>query len=213
MRVMHVDAHYHRGVKVDIIVDASPWGIGGILSLDGHPCEHFAVATTHDDARHLGVEITRDSRCQQAFEALAMLIALRHWHYQWAHRRCVIHVSGDNMAALSMITRMQPHSYSLGVVARELALDIADAVYEPQLASHVPGVANIAADCLSRKFQPDKKFVLPEVLADSTEVHPAERNDAWWRMLTPRASHKPGKQGSKSSESSRTGRKDHSNSR
>ena len=47
-----------------------------------------------------------------------------------------------------MVTKMKTHSQSLGVVAREMALDISDAVYEPQVASHVPGVANIAAVCL-----------------------------------------------------------------
>ena len=120
---MHVDSHYRRGTKVDIIVDASPWGIGGILSLDGVPCEFFAVATTAEDAARLGLELSHDSRCQQAFEALAMLIALRHWRYHWAHERCVIHVAGDNMAALAMITKMQPRGRSLPqVCARQSAV-------------------------------------------------------------------------------------------
>ena len=117
---------------VDITVDASPGGIGAILSLDGVPREYFAVATTAEDAQHLGLEISRDSKCQQAFEALAMLIALRHWRYVWAHTRCCIRVKGDNMAAMALITKMQTYSQSLGVVAREMALDISDAVYEPQ---------------------------------------------------------------------------------
>ena len=189
VRVMHVDAHFRRGTKVDIIVDACPWGMGGILTLDGVPQQYFAVATTEEDARMLGLELSRDSKCQQAFEALAMLVALRHWHYHWAHRRCVIHVAGDNMAALSMITKMQPHSYSLGVVARELALDISQAVYEPQLASHVPGVANVAADALSRKYEPSTvPYKLPPVLAECTEVFPKDRAATWWRSLAPRRS-------------------------
>ena len=112
VRVMNVDAHYRRGTMVDIIVDTSPWGIGAILSLDGVPWEYFAVATTAEDAQHLGLEISRDSKCQQAFEALAMLIALRHWRYVWAHTRCCIRVKGDSMAALALITKMQTHSYS-----------------------------------------------------------------------------------------------------
>ena len=94
-----------------------------------------------------------------------------------------------------MVTRMQPHSYSLGVVARELALDISDAVYEPQVASHVPGVANVAADRLSRKFHPDVSFQLPAVLANSTEVFPAERNDTWWRSSPPQCNYSAGNEG------------------
>ena len=72
------------------------------------------------------------------------------------------------------------------VVARELALDIADSVYDPQLVSHVPGVANLAADALSRKYQPDKRFTLPTILKGCVEVHPAERTPQWWRSKVPR---------------------------
>ena len=79
VRVMNVDAHFRRGTTVDIIVDACPWGMGGILTLNGVPREYFAVAFTAEDALHLGLELTRDSRVQQAAEALAMLVALRHW--------------------------------------------------------------------------------------------------------------------------------------
>ena len=100
------------------------------------------------------------------------------------------------MSALSMVTKMQPHSYSLGVIARELALDISDAIYEPQVASHTPGVANVAADALSRKFQPDKPpFALPPVLSACTEVHPVERSGPWWRTLSPQRDYTAEKQG------------------
>ena len=117
-----------------------------------------------------------------------MPLALRFWRYHWARERASIHVSGDNMAALSMVAKMQPHSATLGVIARELALDIADAIYEPQMASHVPGVANVAADALSRKHQPDVVFTLPSVLAGSTEVHPPDRDHQWWRTIAARQS-------------------------
>ena len=90
------------------------------------------------------------------------------------------------MAALAMTCKMQPHSDSLGVVAREMALDIADAIYDPQLASHVPGVANVAADTLSRRFQPGYAFSLPPILVRATEVHPPARTANWWRSTVPR---------------------------
>ena len=119
-----------------------------------------------------------------------MLVALRHWQYHWAHRRCVVHISGDNMAALAMITKMQTHSQSLGVVAREMALDISNAVYEPETASHVPGVAKVAADKLSRKFEPTTvPFSLPPVLSACTEVHPPDRPREWWRSLASQRSY------------------------
>ena len=108
------------------------------------------------------------------------------WRYQWATRRCVIHVSSDNIAALSTVCKMQPSSPSLGVIARELSLDIADAIYDPQLVSHVPGVANLAADALSRLFQPGKRFSLPTILRHCKRVHPPDRTPQWWRSVVPR---------------------------
>ena len=90
------------------------------------------------------------------------------------------------MAARAMACKMQPHSASLGVVAREMALDIADAIYDPQLATHVPGVANVAADTLSRRFMPVYAFIRPNILVRATEVHPPARTTDWWRSTVPR---------------------------
>ena len=89
------------------------------------------------------------------------------------------------MSALSMVCRMRPHSASLNIIARELALDIADSMYEPQIASHIPGVSNVIADILSRKFAPAAKqeYKVPSLLAECAEIHPPERNSAWWRSL------------------------------
>ena len=193
VRVMDVDTHYRRGDSVDITADASPYGMGSILSINGRPVEYFAIATSSADAQTLGLELAHDSSCQQAFEALVLLISLRHWKYHWANRRCCIHVRGDNIAALSLICKMQPHSPSLGIIARELALDIADSIYEPQLVSHVPGIANVASDALSRKYQPGVQFRLPHILEKCLEVHPAPRTPAWWRALETRPSHSASK--------------------
>ena len=111
-------------------------------------------------------------------------MALRHWRYHWAHQRVVIHVNMDNIASLSMLCRMQPHFPTQGVVARELALDIADAIYQPTLASHIPGIANVAADMLSRRYQPGVHYKLPRYLGNAQEVVPAKRDKGWWRSLS-----------------------------
>ena len=76
VRTMDVDSHFRRGRKVEITTDASPYGIGGFICIDGQPVEYYAAPTTEDDANVLGVPYTHDSKCQQAFEALAMLVAL-----------------------------------------------------------------------------------------------------------------------------------------
>ena len=49
-----------------------------------------------------------------------------------------------------MVIRMQAKGAGTSVVARELALDVADCLYTPAIGEHVPGVANKLADYLSR---------------------------------------------------------------
>ena len=65
-------------MRIDITTDASPYGMGAFLCVGGKPVEYFAVATTAQDAKALGLVLSTDSKCQQAFEALALLVALRH---------------------------------------------------------------------------------------------------------------------------------------
>ena len=97
------------------------------------------------------------------------------------------------MAALSTICKMQTSSPSLGVIAREIALDIADAIYEPQIATHVPGIANVVADILSRRYDPAKIYTVPPLLSKAIEVHPESRDGKWWRTLTVPGAPKGGK--------------------
>ena len=49
-----------------------------------------------------------------------------------------------------------------GAISRELALDMAEAVYRPGIGTHIPGVANVTADALSRLFGPDSKYSIPQ---------------------------------------------------
>ena len=42
----------------------------------------------------------------------------------------------------------------MGIIAKELALDVASRSYEPQVVLHTPGVAHKLADHLSRRFAP-----------------------------------------------------------
>ena len=85
------------------------------------------------------------------------------------------------MAALYAVAKMQPKSKALGIIARELALDLADASYTIDFLQHVAGLANVTADTLSRKWQPDKKFAIPDLLTNAVEVKPPVRTPNWWR--------------------------------
>ena len=123
----------------------------------------------------------------QAAEALAMLVALRLWSSWWLDQRVCLAVQTDNVACLSMVCKMQPHSEQLGLIAREIALDVAQSSYSPDEAVHIPGIANKSADFLSRLHMPNApqppRFppCLPSHL--STPCEPRERG--WWRSLGP----------------------------
>ena len=52
------------------------------------------------------------------------------------------------------MTRMQPHSEALGVIARELAFDVAASSFSPDEVRHIPGITNKAEDYLSRLKAP-----------------------------------------------------------
>ena len=79
--------------------------------------------------------------------------------------------------------KLQPHSNSLGLIARELALDIASSALNPDEAVHIPGLANKAADQLSRLCEPSSSGALPSYLIPHQEHLCGIRDKKWWRSL------------------------------
>ena len=82
-----------------------------------------------------------------------------------------------------MVAKMQPHSPQLGIIARELALDVASASYAPDVTEHLPGLANVAADALSRKHDPSKVYAVPTYLSNCPEQEVPPRLRSWWQAL------------------------------
>ena len=181
VRQFGIEAHFNRGKEIMIYVDASPYGLGAWLSVESRPVEFFSDKITETDCVMLMVIKNEGSKGQQAFEALGLLAAIRLWLPSFKHERVTVSLRSDNMAALEMVAKMQPKSKSLGVVARELALDLADSTYSLDFAQHVAGVTNGIADTLSRKFQPGKSFAVPQFLVHAKEVPPPVRIASWWR--------------------------------
>ena len=124
---------------------------------------------------------SKGSAGQQAFEALGLLVAIRLWLPTFKHERVTVYLRSDNVSALEMVAKMQAKTESLGVLARELALDLADATYALDFAQHVAGITNGIADSLSRKHQPGKRYTVPEFLCDAGEIVAQPRNLKWWR--------------------------------
>ena len=67
-----------------------------------------------------------------------------------------------------MVLSMKATGIGTNIVAREVALDIAQGIYRPSAAEHVRGASNIIADMLSRKSQPDAEYHLPAHLGQGS---------------------------------------------
>ena len=160
----------HLGSQVTITTDASPWGMGGILEVNGKIQEFFAEDLEPDVACILKIPVGKASG-QQVAEAFAMLIALRLWQKTLRSVRSFLHVKSDSRSALSLILTMKSSGYGNNLIAREVALDIAQACYVPQVVAHVPGVSNVSADTLSRLSQPGKQYRIPDHLAKVHRAH------------------------------------------
>ena len=141
-------------------------------------------ATTLSDEELDILRIRRgESAAQQVVEALAVLVALRAWSKRWCGQRAIIHVRSDSTSALVHSQTLKTCGRGPGIVAREIALDIAHAVYTPHVAEHVPGEENVIADALSRKYAPGFDFQLPERMAAVQETMFSTRGHRYLRTL------------------------------
>ena len=178
-----LDAYLRRGAKLQITTDASPWGLGAVLTVNEEIVSFFASPITSTDREILSLGTQASSSDQQAAEALAILVALREWAPRWLNKRVMLSLRTDNVAALTTLVKLQPHSNTLGLIARELALDIAASAFNPDEVMHIPGLANKAADHLSRICDPSASSALPSYLLPHQEHLCGLRDRKWWRSL------------------------------
>ena len=167
-------------------MDASPWGLGGYVTVDRQVKEFYQSELDENDFAIFG-HAKGDCRGQQAWEALAMLVALRLWADTWLTGRVRLRVRGDSVAMLTAVMHMKAVSNSSTMlVAREVALDVAEAAYAPDVGSHLPGDANATADVLSRRWDPNAdEWKLPPALAGATEAVAPRRSREYYRTLAP----------------------------
>eukprot|EP00971_Amphidinium_carterae_P068298 1352451-Amphidinium_carterae.1 len=147
VRTWSVQVHAGLGDNVIITVDASPFGMGGVLQVNGQYIAFFGVPLSDDDVQIHGYDRGSPDG-QQVWELLSALIALRLWSTVWIHGRTIL--QGDNLAALYAILNLNPASANLRRLARELALDFAAVARAPDVVRHLPGTLNTLADALSR---------------------------------------------------------------
>ena len=96
----------------------------------------------------------------------------------------------DNIGALTLFSAVKGRSPTMNLLAREYALDIGTATYEPDIIEHIPGITNVIADALSRRTDPEcaARWTLPTFLSNAKKIEPPVRDRSWWRTLL-----KPGK--------------------
>ena len=174
--------------RVRITTDASPWGMGATLELDGVIVRYFTCEITDADCELFNLD-RGDSAGQQALESLCALVALRAWCKYWNRARSVLEVRGDNVAMLTLMAKLKSrvHSRPMVIISREVALEFAAASYRPIIATHIPGLANTIADVLSRKYQPDSStyWALPSILHSVEQTQICRRTRAFYRALGP----------------------------
>ena len=182
-RVFTIEAFLRLGTKVEIGTDASPWGMGGWLTVDGHYTHYFAVPITPADAKLYGVEIGTAAG-QQIWECLAVLVAIDMWAAVWNQHRIILQIRSDNVTALTALVKMRPKTEGVGMIVRELAMRLVEMSFPPD-AYHTPGISHVIADRLSRVFAPDGDGVvanaLHPALAHATLSTPPERTKQWYK--------------------------------
>jgi hypothetical protein len=156
IRTYPVSLYMGLGPEIMITTDASPWGLAGVLSVDGVIIELFECAVSLLDVEIFGHEIG-SANGQQTWEALAQLIGLRIWKQKWHQRTTLLTVRSDSVGTLTLLLKLKATGKGPNIIAREIALDLGDACFKPSCFLHTPGVANVASDFLSRLHQPNAK--------------------------------------------------------
>ena len=183
-RTYLLSTYLGNGMQVAICLDASPWGLGGFLVENATIVTWFACNLSQEEMTLLRIT-EAESSAQQVVESLAVLVALRAWMSRWLHNRIQLRVKSDNISALVMSLKLKTSGHGTSIVAREMALDIAQSEYRPDVAEHIPGVDNVLADLLSRKYMPNSGFVVPLRLQHVPETVLPSRSRSYFRTLGP----------------------------
>ena len=136
----------------EIITDACPWGIGGVLYKGGTPMRWFASELPKEVLEKFTAK-KGDPAYNTLWEALALLVGLRLWLPK-CPKNLSVRVKSDNVGALRMLLNLASRKELMAVIAREVALDIAAGNYRLTELVHVSGITNVVADALSRLWAP-----------------------------------------------------------
>ena len=162
----------------EVITDACPWGIGGVLYKGGVPMRWFASELPKPLLKKFGAT-KGDPAFNTLWESLALLVGLRLWLTR-CPKHLVIRVKSDNVGALRMLLNLASKKEQMAIVAREVALDIAAGNYRLNELVHVSGITNVVADALSRLWAPHPAS-FPNIGTAVKDVVP-ELGDDFWKV-------------------------------
>ncbi|KAF4647949.1 hypothetical protein FOL47_003935, partial [Perkinsus chesapeaki] len=132
-----------------MVVDACPWGLGGILLVDDKPVRFFYDVISKGDIEYLEVA-PGDCRFQNVFELLAVLVAVRCWA-ELLDQEVKVCLWSDSVVALQSALRWRGKCERLNKLVLELAYDGAmDNRWLELDYRHLSGSENLCADALSR---------------------------------------------------------------
>ena len=169
------------------MVDASPWGIGGVVLTPSGPSAWFADRITDLDTSYLGGTIG-DSASLTTWELLAVVVAIRLWRAK-SHIALQVSVRSDSLGALKAIAKRASGAPGLSLLLQELALDEAEFATTVANLTHIPGFSNTWADALSRLFAPEPAAV-PSALTGVPRT-PAPPRGARWYLTSTKWIHRP----------------------
>ena len=127
--------------RLTMTLDASPWGLGGVLQLDDRLISWFSSPLTRHGER-IHKRRIGCAKGQQVWECLCFLVALRVWKEFWADRKLSITIRSDNLAALFLGAQMKFKASAL--VAKEVALEYSDTSFEPRILSTFRRTGSVA---------------------------------------------------------------------
>jgi hypothetical protein len=151
---------------LEVVTDASPWGIGGYLAsaTTGEPLAWFADALTSLDVDRFQHDLG-SCRGQAVWETLALLVALQLWAPLMAKLQVQLRVRSDSTAALAVALKMSSPTPNLNGLGAEIALLLEKHGVDELVLAHIPGRLNVHADVLSRLYAPDSTGDPPAALA------------------------------------------------
>ena len=99
-------------------------------------------------------------------------------------KRITLQLKGDNVGSLMLMCRMRPSNSTQAIIAREVALILADSAFLPDVV-HTPGIAHVIADELSRRHSPSTERTVSQhlSLSDSIERATKPRRANWYSAL------------------------------